>query len=69
MKSSTEIIGIVKRGKVTVSERLPLPDGTRVRIIPELVEDHNEQPYDRQELSREDVLSDVAWATGKRFLE
>jgi hypothetical protein len=61
-----EIVTIVKNGRIELPSDLRLPDGTEVRLV------WNDSasklpPYDREELSEEDVRADLRWANGKRF--
>jgi hypothetical protein len=61
-----EIVTIVKNGQIEIPADLHLPEGAKVRLIwgetdPKFL------PYDREELSEEEVRADVDWATGRHF--
>lgn len=61
----TQVTGVVEHGAIKVDQPVPLPDGTRVRLTVEKLEGSG--PLEREALSREDVETDVRWATGKQF--
>ena len=62
-----EISGIVRDGCIVLPPSVHLREGTAVRVIVEDPRADVSEPYEREPLSEESVLADIAWATGKRF--
>ena len=61
-----EITAVVENGQVKLPSDVRLPEGARVRVIWD-EGGVGRAPYDRQELTAEDVAAELQWATGKRF--
>ncbi len=58
-----ETTGVVKNGTVKLPPSVQLPEGLAVKIV----WDDESPPYDREELTGEDINKELQWATGKRF--
>lgn len=61
-----KITAVVQEGQIVLPERLPLPDGTVVRIVWE--EEDAPTPFEPEPLTEEDVQADLEWARGNRFM-
>ena len=62
-----EIIGIVENGQIKLPPVVHLPDGLTVRVVWDEQDELKTKPYDRENLTEEDVNAELQWATGKRF--
>ena len=58
-----ETTGIVENGTVKLPSSVQLPEGLAVKIV----WDEQSPPYDRDELTEEDINKELQWATGQRF--
>ena len=58
-----EITGVVENGTIKLPSSVRLPEGLAVKIV----WDDETPPYDRDELTGEDISKDLEWATGERF--
>lgn len=62
-----EVIGTVENGQVKLPPVVHLPDGLTVKIVWDEQDEVTLKPYDREDLTEEDVKAELKWATGKRF--
>ena len=62
-----EIIGVVENGQIVLPPIVHLPDGLRVRVIWDDLNEPASAPYDREKLTEEDLADELRWATGTRF--
>ena len=67
MKTPTELIGVVEKGKVALPPGVHLADGVKVRVVVQEARTAEAQPYDREPLDEAEIRADIEWATGKRF--
>ncbi len=58
-----EITGTIENGTVKLPSSVQLPEGLAVKIV----WDDEAPPYDREELTGEDINKELEWVTGKRF--
>lgn len=57
-----EVTGVVKDGKIVLPDSIKLPEGTEVRIDLDRAVAKVLEPLERDPLSREEILHDLAWA-------
>jgi hypothetical protein len=62
-----EVIGVVENGQIVLPPVVHLPDGLKVRIIWDELNEPVPTPYDREALTEEDLATELQWATGTRF--
>ena len=62
-----EIIGVVDNGQIILPPIMHLPDGLRVRVIWDDLNESASPLYDREKLTEEDLAAELQWATGTRF--
>ena len=64
--SFMEVTGVVEHGRIVLPPSVHLQEGARVRVIVD-PESQVRGSYEREPVSEEAVLADIARATGRRF--
>jgi predicted DNA-binding antitoxin AbrB/MazE fold protein len=62
-----EAQGTVENGRIKLLSEVELPEGMKVRVIWDERTEAEMRPYEREELTEEDVHKELMWATGRKF--